>query len=180
MKFKNSWIYSIIFFLVTAFLGARAIFAADSANLKIAFVDLQHALQSVEKGKKARTSLEKEFNDKKKLLEAEEKAIQKMGEEFKKQSMVLSEEAKNRKQAELQERLLKFRELYGKSQMDIQTRERELTEPIVKQLREVVQEIGKKKGYMMILEKNENGVLFSTSQDDLTDEVVKTFNKKNG
>lgn len=150
-------------------------------EIKIGFVDLQKALQSVESGKKAKSQLEKEFNDKKKSLQTEEDAIKKMTEDFKKQSMVLSDEAKAKKQGEIQERMLKFRELFGKSQFDIQNRERELTEPIIVKLRSIIDEMGKKKEYRVILEKNENSVLFSLSKDDLTEEVIKAFNSgKNG
>ena len=158
------------------FAGAKA-FAAD---IKFAVVDLQKALQSVESGQKAKSTLEKEFNDKKKQLQAEEEAIKKMSEEFKKQSLVLSEEAKSRKQNEIQERLVKYRELFGKSQFDIQNRERQLTEPIILKLKGIVEDLGAKQGYTMILEKNENNVLFSQKKDDLTEEVIKLFNKKDG
>lgn len=152
---------------------------ASAADFKLAVVDLQRALQSVESGKKAKTSLEKEFQAKKKELDTEEAAIRKMTEDFKKQSMVLSEDAKRKKEGEIQDRVMKFRELYGKSQQDIQTRERELTEPLIQKLKAIVEEIGNTKGFTMILEKNENGILFSSGKEDLTEEVIKAFNKKN-
>ena len=60
-----------------------------AADIKIAVVDLQKALQSVESGRQAKSTLEKEFNEKKKALQAEEEAIKKMTEDFKKQSLVL-------------------------------------------------------------------------------------------
>src|SRR5205823_5894049 len=141
------------------------------ADIKIAVVDLQKALQSVEAGRNAKSTLEKEFNEKKKALQAEEEAIKKMSEDFKKQSLVLSEEAKGRKQNEIQERLMKYREMFGKSQFDIQNRERQLTEPIISKLRGIVEDMGSKAGYTIILEKNENNVLFSLPKDDLTEDV---------
>jgi outer membrane protein len=153
---------------------------AMAAETKIAVVDLQKALQSVDAGKKAKSSLEKEFNDKKKQLQAEEERIKKLSEDFKKQSLVLSEEAKARKQGEIQEQLMKYRELFQKSQMDIQSRERQLTEPIINRLRGIVEDLGKKNAYTVILEKNENTVLFSQPKDDLTEEVIKSYNKGNG
>ena len=162
---------------VAALIALSFSLSAFAVDFKMAIVDLQKALQSVDSGKKARVTLEKEFNDMKKKLEEEEKAIQKMSEDFKKQSLVLNEETRGKKQSELQERLLRYRELFGKSQMEIQTRERELTEPIVKKLRSVVENMGAQRGYTMILEKNENGILFSKAQDDLTEDVIKAFNK---
>lgn len=154
--------------------------ASAAADVKIAVVDLQRALHTVEEGKKAKTQLEKELTAKQKQLQAEEESLKKMGEELKKQSLVLSDDAKARKQSELQERFMKYREMFGKSQMEIQQRERALTEPIINKLKGVVEELGNSKGYTIILEKSENGVLFSKSQDDLTEEVIKLFNKKNG
>lgn len=164
--------------VVFGLLGLSTAFAA--ADIKIAVVDLQKALQTVDSGKHAKATLEKEFNEKKKALQAEEEAIKKMTEDFKKQSLVLSDDAKNRKQGEIQERMLKYREMFGKSQFDIQNRERQLTEPIITKLRGIVEELGSKQGYTIILEKNENNVLFSQPKDDLTEEVIKTYNKKNG
>jgi len=44
----------------------------------------------------------------------------------------------------------------------------------------LVEELGAKHSYTIILEKNENNVLFSLKKDDLTEEVIKLFNGKNG
>jgi outer membrane protein len=151
-----------------------------AADMKIAVVDLQKALQTVDAGKKAKSSLEKEFNEKKKTLQAEETALKKMKEDWDKQSAVLSEEAKMKKQGEMQERWIKYRELFSKSQMDIQARERELTDPIIGKLKVVVDDVGAKKGYSIIFEKNDSSVLFLQQKDDLTEEVIAAFNKKNG
>jgi len=161
-------------------LGISNMASAAAEEVRLGVVDLQKALQTVDSGKKAKATLEKEFNEKKKQLQTEEEAIKKMTEEFKKQSLVLSEEAKNRKQGEIQDRMMKYRELFGKSQFDIQTRERELTEPIIVKLRGIVEDLGTKKGYTIIFEKNENNVLYSQKKDDITEEVIKVFNGKNG
>ena len=162
----------------TLALGSNAARAQD-ATTNIGTVDMQKALQSVEAGKKAKSQLEKEFNAKKKELQAEEASIKKMGEEFKKQSLVMNDEARAKKQGELQERIMKFQETTGRSQQEIQVKERELTEPIIVKLRGVIGEIAKQKGYGVVLEKNENTVLFSQEKDDLTTEVVTAFNKGN-
>lgn len=145
---------------------------------KIGFVDMQKALQTVEAGKKAKANLEKEFNAKKKELQTEEAAIKKMGDEFRKQSLVMSDEARSKKQAEIQERIMKFQETTARSQSEIQQKERELTEPIIGRLRGVIAEVAKKKTYAIVLEKNENQVLFAPDKDDLTDDVVSAFNSK--
>jgi outer membrane protein len=153
---------------------------ARAEEMKIGTVDMQKALQSVEEGKKAKASLQKEFDAKKKELQTEEAAIRKMSEDFKKQSLVMSEEARAKKGGELQDRIMKFRENTERSQMAIQKKEGELTEPLIRRLRAVITDVAKQKGYTLILERNENTVLFSQEKDDLTGEIISAFNKQKG
>jgi Skp family chaperone for outer membrane proteins len=42
----------------------------------------------------------------------------------------------------------------------------------------VVREIAKKKGYSFIFEKMEGGILYGPEADDLTEEVVRKYDKK--
>jgi outer membrane protein len=146
------------------------------ADLKLGTVDMQKALQTVEAGKKAKSQLEKEVNEKKAEIEKEKAAITKMGEEFKKQALVMNEEARGKKQAELQERILKLQEKAQKTEMELRQKEQSLTQPIIGKIREIISNLAKEKGYTMVLEKNENTILFSLDKDDLTTEVISNYN----
>jgi len=152
--------------------------ASASADVKIGTVDMQKALQTVDAGKKARSELEKEFNKKKAELQKEEASIKKMHDEFQKQRSVLSDQASAKKQAEIQQRIMKFQEETGKSQMEIQSKEQQLTEPIVVKLKEILEGLAKSKGYTVVLEKSGNTVLYSPDTDDLTGELISAYNKK--
>lgn len=170
-----------VFRIMVGMLGLGLLFSsfarAADETVHIGFVDMQKAIQTSEPGKKARSGLEKEFNDKKKELQAEENNLKKMVEEFKKQSLALSEEARAKKQAEIQERAMKHQEIVSKYQMEIQNKEQDLTKPIVDKLRNVIATIAKDKGYTLIIEKNENTVLYSLEKDDLTAQVIEAYNK---
>ena len=164
-------------FGVSVLAAVFSLSAHAAEEVKIGTIDMQKALQSVEAGKKAKSSLEKEFNAKKVQLQTEEGAIKKMGEEFKKQSLVMSDEARAKKQGEIQERIMKFQELTARSQSEIQQKERDLTGPILTKLRSIIGETAKSKNYTVVLEKNENTVLYSLDKDDLTNDVVSAYNK---
>lgn len=166
---------SALLSVVMIYAGMASAFAAE--DTRIGVVDMHKALQTVEAGKKAKAQLEKEFNAKKKALQDEEAAIKKMVEEFKKQSLVMSDEARAKKQGELQERGMKFQELQARSQMELQQKEAELTQPILGKLRGLIADIAKQKGYTVVLEKNENTVLFSQEKDDFTNDVISAYNK---
>lgn len=152
---------------------------AAAEGPRIAVIDMQRALQSVEAGKKAKQQLEKEFNQRKKELQNEEAALKKMDEEFKKQSLVMSDEARGKKLGEIQARAMKLQEWTQRSQMEIQQKEQQLTEPLVNKIKGLIAETAKTRGYTLVLQKSDVTVLYSLESDDLTTEVVEKFNKGN-
>ena len=151
---------------------------ATAEETKLGFIDMQKAIQETASGKKAKKDLEDEFNKKKKELEKKEADLKKMNEDLEKKSLVLTDEVKQKKAQELQQEMIKYREVVAKSQMEIQKKERDLTAPIVQKLRDIVEEIAKKEGYTMILEKNEQSVLWAKKELDLTERVIKEADKK--
>ena len=148
---------------------------AHADDMKIGIIDMQKAIQTSDTGKKAKAELEQAFNKKKKELQTEEAALKKMQEDFQKKQSALSESAKKEQQQKMQERFMKYQELLQKSQAEIQKREQEMSAPIISKIRDKVAEISKKKGYSLVLEKNENVVIYSTDKDDLTEEVMKSL-----
>ena len=163
---------SFISVLVAFFTTAS--FAAEGFHLGL--VDLQKALQNVEAGKNAKKSLEKEVTSKRTELEKRQGELQKEAEGFEKKSALLNEAAKSKKQQELQKKFMDLQKEAAESQMDLQKRERELTKPIIDELRAVIEGIGKEKGLTLILEKNEGAVLFAQGGEDLTEQVIEKFN----
>ena len=149
---------------------------ARAEDQKIGIVDMQKCIQSSEAGKKARAELEGAFNKKKKELQDQEASLKKAQEDFQKKQAALSDSAKKEQQGKLQEKFMKYQELLQKSQSDIQKKEQEMSEPIIHKIRERVTEIAKKKGFSLILEKNDNIVIFSDEKTDITEEVLKSVN----
>jgi len=152
---------------------------ANTAGQNLGYVDLQKALQSVDAGKTAKANLEKEVNAKKADLEKKQQSFQKEAEQFEKKAAILNDSAKAAKQAELQKKYVELQKLAAETQMELQKRERDLTQPIVTELKTIIEGIGKEKNYQLIVEKNEGAVLYAQSGSDLTDQVIERFNTKN-
>lgn len=162
--------------MVTVF-AVLVSFSIAHGQTKIAVVDMQKAVQATAAGKKAKTELEAEFNKKKKELEKKETDLKKMGEDLERKKAVLSEDAFMKKQAEFQEEMMKYRDVVGKSQLEIQKKERELTAPILERMKKTIESIAKDKGFDLVVE-NTQMILFSAKSSDITDDVVKAFEKK--
>lgn len=163
--------HGIIGLILTSMLST----AAFAAEVKIGYIDMQKAIQETAAGKKAKKELEDEFNKKKKDLEKKEADIKKMHEDFEKRSMAMNEDARMKKQQEIRAEMGKYQEVAGKAQMEIQKRERDLTQPIVTKLRSIIDEIAKKEEFTVILEKAENSVMWAKKDIDLTERVIKAY-----
>ncbi|NBX68745.1 MAG: OmpH family outer membrane protein [Proteobacteria bacterium] len=162
--------------LVTLLFNWVAVSGFANESFKLGLVDLQKALQNVDAGKNAKKSLEKDVTSKRTELEKRQNELQKEAEAFEKKSALLNDAAKTKKQQELQKKFMELQKEAAESQMDLQKRERELTKPIIDELRTVIEGLGKEKGLTLILEKNEGAVLFTQGGEDLTEQVIEKFN----
>lgn len=154
-------------------LGASTVYA----QAKIGIVDLQKAIQATAAGKKAKTELEAEVEKKKKDIQKREGDLKKMQEDLEKKKGLLSDEVFQKRQAEFQDEMLKYREAFGKSQADLQKRERDLTQPILEKMKKAVDKLAKEKGLTLIIE-NTPMILFADGSVDITNEVIKAFEKE--
>ncbi len=149
--------------------------ATETLGIKLGYVDMSVAIRTTREGQSAEKQLEKEFQKKQKELEAKEGDLKTMVQNLKKQAMVISDEVRSQKEMVLQEEQLKFQKLLAESRLEMQTRERELTEPILKKLHTVIDRIAKREKYDMILQKADITILWSKPKFDLTDQVIKEF-----
>jgi outer membrane protein len=159
-------------------LALIALAAPALAETKLGYVDVQRAVQSVSSGKKAKESMEAEFKKRKDSLDKKKNDIEKMGQDLEKKKSVLSEEVFGKKQMELQEEMMKFQKIVAENQMEIQKKEKELLEPIFDKMKKVIEKVAQEKSYTMVIERNAQNVLYALKDTDLTDDVIKAFEKE--
>ncbi len=85
------------------------------------------------------------------MIDEKVKAINKVEEEVTKQASVLSTEARKHKEEELEKLQRDFQRLVSDAQTELQKKERELTEVIIKNIGEIVRAYGQEEGYTIIL-----------------------------
>jgi outer membrane protein len=154
--------------------------AAAADPVRIGVVDLQRCLNESKLGKKYKAEFVTEADDLKAALDREEEQLKALRESLEKQSMVLSETARAEKEREYKEKLDSFKERFKESQKTLQRKDQELMRMIMKDLQEVIRDLGETGGYTAILERTESMVLYFPSQVDLTDEVVRRYDRTAG
>ncbi len=167
--------------ILAAIVSCVLLFATSArAETKIGYVDLRKALQDTSAGKKAQKDLKKEYDAKKEELEKKEKDLKAMNDDLDKKKLVLSDEVKQKKQIELQQEMGKFQQQVQSTQAALQKKEREMTQPILEKLQEILDKRAKADGYTVVLEKSEQSVLWAKKDIDMTDEIVKEYEKSAG
>lgn len=152
---------------------------ADAAPpAKVGLINMQKAIQSVGEGKKAQDTLRKEWESRQKKLQTEGKKIQAAVEELRKQAMVMDDKSRREKEESIQANVMKLREEEAKNASEFQKRDMEISEPIIKKIKKLVSDVSKEKGYTIVLDANENNVIYAIDENDITNEVIKRYDKK--
>lgn len=152
------------------------VLAADVA--KIGVIDFQRILETSEAGKAAQTEINAEGLKMEKDLEAKGKEIEALEKKLERESMVMSKEVQEEKKREIR---IKINDIKGlqRKYVEISKRlEARIVSRIQKDVFKLVKDMGKAGGYLMILEKRAGGVIYSPSTIDVTDELIKMYNKE--
>lgn len=163
-------------------LAAAAVIALSSPafakEIKIAHANLQRALNESDAGAKARDLLEEAAKKLEDELNVEQEVLKKMKDEMDKMSDIWNKETKDAKENEFRTRSQDFQGKYIKYRDDLDNKRLERENAIIEDLRVIVDELAKKKGYSYVLERSLGGILYAPPADDLTDDIIKTYNKR--
>ena len=88
-------------------------------------------------------------------------------------------DVKQRKAEELQRSFMDLQQTYAKLQKELMEKESALTQEIYRKLTAVIDSIGDRDGYTLIMDIGDT-VLYHKSHMDLTDEVIKEYNRRHG
>ena len=161
--------------ILVVLMGLVLCAAPALAETKVAYVDLQKALNTSKAGVQAKT----EISDLVKKYEAEFKGKQeelvKMKGDLDKQASLLSETARADKEREYQKNVVELQRFQKDVKDEVQQKDAEHTKRILNELFEILQKIGKDGKYSMILEKNEGAVIYADPSVDVTDELIKRY-----
>ncbi len=141
-------------------------------------VDVQKVLITVNQGVNVRDQLKKSFDDKQAILKKEEDAIKKLQEDYSKKASVINEKEKAKKEKEIQEKIIAIQQKTSTYQKEIQDMEQKLKTPILERVKTVVDEVSKAADVDLVYEAATAPILYARTEKDLTDEVVKMYNKK--
>jgi len=167
-------------FTLTAALLLATMAPKLHAQVRVAVVDLQRALNETEDGRRAKTQLKRLFKSRQKGLDDKQNELKKMKEDIEKQKNVLSQPALQKKLEVYQQAFVELQTVYVDYQRELASKEAELTKVIIVRMENILRRLGQAEGYTLILERGEAGVMWVPSNLDVTDAVIQRYNAGEG
>ncbi len=153
---------------------------ALAQGVRVGYVDLQRVLVRSAAGVAARDQLQKDMAALQKDLNAKAEEVEKLKDELDKKGALLSVTARKDKQDALERKLRDLQRLKDDSERELAKKEQELRNKFLTDIVGLVERVGKQRGYHIIVEKREAGVLYGNAESDLTDEIIKVFDQEAG
>ncbi len=148
------------------------------AELKVAVVDFQTALTLIDEGATAMARLEGMRDEKMRTIERKRQELTALQAELRSQSAILSEAALAAKEEEFMALQMEFQQAGMQAEQELQNSYLVMMEEFFEKLSAVAEELGKERGYNLVLEATESGIVFHQGVDDITDELVTRYNTR--
>jgi outer membrane protein len=165
--------FGIIFFSILLLSLTGTALAVDTA--KVGIIDMQKFQQESKKFQKVRADLKTKFESLQKKLDKEKADLAKIEEDFKKQSMMLSLDAKEDKQKEMERKQRYYKYLYTEYTEEMKDAELDARKKVGKEVEKIVGIMGDKGDYVMIFERQAPGLIYYNHALDITEKVVKAY-----
>ena len=159
---------------------------AMAAGGKVAYVDTQAVFDKTKLGKKYQGVVREYYESRKKILDQDADEIQKLQEDYKKQTKVLSEKAQKEKEETLNRKISEFQKRRDDFSGEIGKKNDELLNDFNQQLITVLKDIAKREKVSLVLNKTINilskaevpAVLYADDDLDMTEKVLVEMDKK--
>ena len=113
-----------------------------------------------------------------KEMDAKRVEIDKMREDLEKKGALMTADARRDKEDQLERKRRDATRLADDYQRELMRKEQALAQKVLQELSGVVERIGKQRGYYLILERRGAGILYSASDADLTDEIIRAYDQE--
>lgn len=160
--------------------------SALASGGKTSYVDTQVVFEKTKLGKKYQGVIREYYDSRKKILDMDYEELQKLQEDYKKQSSVLNEKARKEKEEGISRKINDFEKKRAEFSNEIDKKQQEISRDFNQVLTGVLKDVAKKEKVSLILNKAIDiigktevpSVLYADEDLDLTEKVVAEMDKK--
>jgi len=156
---------------------------AAAAEFKMGVIDPQAVLEKSKAGKKALDGLKEYVSTRQKLLSRDEEELRNTEKTLKEAGAKLSEGEKKEKEAQFRSKIQDYQKRAQEFNQELQGKQKELVDDYMKRIASATQTVAEKGGFAIVVDKGSEQtiriVIYSKDAIDLTDQVIKEFDRVN-
>lgn len=146
------------------------------SEVKIGVVNGQDVIQKTKRGQSIRTRLENLGKAKQTQIENLEKDIVALQKDL--NSPALNAETKEKKGRELEDKKISYQRVVQDAQKEFQAQQQKEMMTMYNEIMPLIQELGKAKGFSLILDVASSGIAYFDPSIDITNDVIKAVDAK--
>lgn len=172
---------SIALAIVGLLCWAMSSLALGAESVKVAVMDQQLVIERSKAGKRALEEMKAYQATRQKIINADDQELKELEQTI--QDSKLSEAAKQEKQTQFQAKLEAYQRRLADFNREIQQKQREMVGEYTKKVQDAAQVVAQREGYVAIIDRGNEAmiriVIYHQQGLDVTDQVVKEFDKQN-
>ncbi|NQT10380.1 MAG: OmpH family outer membrane protein [Desulfobacteraceae bacterium] len=167
-----------IAFITISFIFFSAGYSYGADVAKIGIIDFQRIFETSSAGKLVQSEINKKWEKMLADLKKKGAVIEELKKKLERDELVMSKKMREEKGREFRIKINDIKALKKRYSTELGDLENRLITRIKKDVLGIVKEVGKKEGYLLIIEKREAGVMYYPNAIDLTDKLIQLYNKK--
>jgi outer membrane protein len=150
--------------------------AAAPASPRIGVINVERLVQESALGKEAFNRVKKLNDVKKDEADKLSKELRDMEQKLADQGSAMTDDNRDKLQKSYQEKAIAFKRFQDDANRELETAQKKELAELEKRVFPVINQVGKEKGFTLIFNKYQSGLVYADEGIDLTDDVLKVFN----
>jgi outer membrane protein len=169
---------TIVFFLflVSAFL--LPLTAQEAPKMKIVVVDVDLVVLESTRGKAFIARIESERSEKEKLIKGKEDAYRNLQKKFENEKYSMNEEARRKMERDISDKKMDYQRFLEDQEIEMRRIYEQGLKELQMEITPVMNEMAKREGYSLVLNKIQSGIVYADDAIDITDKLVKEYDQK--
>ena len=164
------------YWLAIAVLVLSGSVASAQERIKIGYIDIQRVISESQPGKRAKERFQTQVKKAEADVVKERQDLEKLRADIEKKGPLLKDEERRNLEADYQRRSVTLQRAMSDYQQELQAKNNEMMSDILKELEQIVNEVGKADKFTLILERSQ--ILYSDQGIDITSKVIETYNSR--
>ena len=154
-----------------------AVASAQSApTVKVAVIDVERLVRDSALGKEAFNRVKKVNDDKKAEADRLQKELRDLEQKLAAQGQSLTDDKRDQLQKQYQEKAIDFKTFQEKASRELDQAQKKELADLERRVFPIISQLGKERGFTLIFNKFQSGLVFADDAADITEDVLKRFN----